>query len=63
MTTFGALILGIIALVVGYNVAQPPPLNTLEIVIGWILLLVALLYLIFGFVEPYDGPRRFGRWR
>jgi putative Ca2+/H+ antiporter (TMEM165/GDT1 family) len=44
----GALILGVIALLVGYNVAQPVPLNTIEVWGGWILIVLAVVWLIFG---------------
>jgi hypothetical protein len=56
----GAAILGIIVLV-GYNVAQPVPLNTVEIWGGWILLVVAAFLLIFGGFGGAGGGWGYGR--
>lgn len=61
----GALILGVILLVVGYNIGgQPVPLNTLEIFGGWILVIVAIILLLFGGFGAGGGGWGYGRrWR
>jgi hypothetical protein len=51
----GALLLGVILLVVGYNIAQPAPLNQVEIIVGWIALVVAVIWLVFGGFGPGGG--------
>jgi hypothetical protein len=47
---------GIILLVIAYLVDLPGPLDTLAMVLGWILLLVGLLFLVLHLI---DRNRRF----
>ncbi len=66
-TWLGALILGVIALIFSYNVPQPPPLNTIEFWVGWILVVLALIIFLLGFFgggpTVTDGTGRVRRWR
>lgn len=50
MSALGALILGIILLVVAYNVAMPAPANTLCRVLGWILTIVGAILIVLSLV-------------
>jgi len=53
------IVAGIILLVVAYLVDLPGPLDTLALVLGWILLLVGLVLLILGLMNRPVGGRRF----
>ena len=52
------IIVGIILLVVAYLVNLPGPLDTIALVLGWILLLIGLLFLVLGLIgRPVAGRR------
>lgn len=53
------IVAGIILLIVAYLVDLPGPLDTLALVLGWILLLVGLVFLILGLMNRPLGGRRF----
>jgi len=50
------IVAGIILLVIAYWVNLPGPLDTLALVLGWILLLVGLVFLVLHLV---NRERRF----
>lgn len=51
------IVVGIILLVVAYFVNLPGPLDTLALVLGWILLLIGLAFLILGLIGRPVGGR------
>ena len=53
------IVAGIILLVIAYWVNLPGPLDTLALVLGWILLLVGLVLLVLGLMNRPVGGRRF----
>jgi len=53
------IVAGIILLVIAYWVNLPGPLDTLALVLGWILLLVGLVLLVLGLIGRPVGGRRF----
>lgn len=53
------IIAGIILLVVAYLVNLPGPLDTICLVVGWILLLVGLVFLVLGLFNHPVGGRRY----
>jgi hypothetical protein len=52
------IIAGIILLVVAYFVDLPGPLDTLALVLGWILVLVGLVFLVLGLIGRPVGGRK-----
>jgi hypothetical protein len=52
------IIAGIILLVIAYLVNLPGPLDTIALVLGWILFIIGLVFLILGLVGR--GSRRYG---
>jgi|KBSMisStandDraft_5_1062788.scaffolds.fasta_scaffold5197038_1 hypothetical protein len=52
------IIVGIILLVVAYFVNLPGPLDTIALVLGWILLLIGLVFLVLGLIGRPVGGRR-----
>jgi hypothetical protein len=56
-----ALVLGVILLVVGYNFAQPAPLNSVEIIVGWVALVAAIILLVFGGFGGGGGSWYYGK--
>jgi len=51
------IVIGVILLIVAYQVPnQPPPLRTIENVLGWILVAVGLLLLVLGLLGLAPGP-------
>ena len=52
------IIVGIILLVVAYFVNLPSPLDTIALVLGWILLLIGLVFLVLGLIGRPVGGRR-----
>lgn len=51
------IVVGIILLVVAYFVNLPGPLDTLALVLGWILLLIGLIFLVLGLIGRPVGGR------
>ena len=52
------IIAGIILLVVAYFVNLPGPLDTIALILGWILLLIGLVFLVLGLIGRPVGGRR-----
>jgi hypothetical protein len=52
------IIVGIILLVVAYFVNLPGPLDTIALILGWILLLIGLVFLVLGLIGRPVGGRR-----
>jgi hypothetical protein len=53
------IVIGIILLVVAYWVNLPGPLDTLALVLGWILLLIGLVFLVLGLIGRSVGGRKY----
>lgn len=52
------IVVGIILILVAYFV-DLGPLDTLANVLGWILLIIGLVFLVLGLINRQPGPRRF----
>jgi uncharacterized membrane protein len=50
----GLILIGVVLLIVGYVVPQPYPLPVIEVVLGWIGVVVGVILWILGYI----GPRR-----
>ena len=53
------IVAGIILLVIAYLVDVPSPIDTLILVLGWILLIVGVLFFVLGLIGRPVGGRRF----
>lgn len=54
-----AVLVGIVLLVVGENVPQPVPLNQIEVIFGWVAIVISVLLLVLVLVgqRTYDRKR------
>ena len=53
------IVVGIILLIIAYLVDLPGPIDTLALVLGWILLIIGLVFLVLGLINRPVGGRRY----